>query len=190
MHSAHVDVTSAFAFFWIFDAHLLPSTGLEPACIQLPFHRFRKPRGYDGELSKLSKETQNLKFCSRSCAVRTNNRLYPKRVKKIRIVESNGKSRLIVKPQTLGDLKKKYSESGVHGSWWYSEVRSAARRQNSGRPKKCQACDYDKHVEYCHIKPIRSFSDDTLIVEINKPENIAILCRNHHWELDHGHLSL
>lgn len=25
-----------------------PSTGFEPACIQLPFHRIRSPRGYEG----------------------------------------------------------------------------------------------------------------------------------------------
>lgn len=49
----------------------------------------------------------------------------------------------------------------------------------------CQFCGYNKHVEVCHIKPIHTFSEDTLISVVNDPSNILVLCRNCHWEFDH-----
>lgn len=45
------------------------------------------------------------------------------------------------------------------------------------------------HFDVCHIKPIGSFDDDTLVAEINDLTNLVPLCKNHHWEMDHGLLS-
>lgn len=56
-------------------------------------------------------------------------------------------------------------------------------------PKLCGICGYDKHVEVCHIKPVRSFEKDTLLSEVNSPNNLVFLCPNCHWELDEGLLT-
>lgn len=60
-----------------------------------------------------------------------------------------------------------------------------------GRLKVCQekGCSYDLHVDVCHIKDVADFPDSALVSEINDPSNLAYLCKNHHWELDHGHLT-
>jgi len=50
-------------------------------------------------------------------------------------------------------------------------------------PKVCK-CGYNTHVEVCHIKPINSFSDDTLMGVVNSKDNLVYLCPNCHWELD------
>lgn len=65
----------------------------------------------------------------------------------------------------------------------FNIIRGRARSQYK-HIKVCQYCGYDKHVEVCHIKPIHSFSLDTLISTVNAPENILILCPNCHWEFD------
>ena len=51
-------------------------------------------------------------------------------------------------------------------------------------PQICMKCGYDKHVEVCHIKPIRQFSEDTLLSVINDKTNLLLLCPNCHWEYD------
>lgn len=73
-----------------------------------------------------------------------------------------------------------------------SVIRESARRvvNNSGRPRACYVCGYSLHTEVCHIKAIKDHPDDALISDINHPDNLVILCRNHHWEFDHGHLKL
>lgn len=74
--------------------------------------------------------------------------------------------------------------SARHGqSAKFNIVRGRARNQYKNI-KVCQFCGYDKHVEVCHIKPIHSFSLDTLISVVNAPDNILILCPNCHWEFD------
>jgi predicted restriction endonuclease len=45
-------------------------------------------------------------------------------------------------------------------------------------------------VDIAHRKPVSKFSDDTRVSEINDISNLAALCKNHHWEFDHGTLEL
>lgn len=67
----------------------------------------------------------------------------------------------------------------------YSYVRSWSRQIALKLGwNKCSKCGYDKHVEICHIKPIHTFSEDTLLTEINDVSNLIALCPNCHWELD------
>jgi hypothetical protein len=54
----------------------------------------------------------------------------------------------------------------------------------------CENCGYSKHVEVCHIVPVASFPDDSLLRQINARSNLACLCPNCHWEFDHGMISL
>lgn len=54
----------------------------------------------------------------------------------------------------------------------------------------CQNCGYNKHYEVCHIKAIASFPYDALIKDINRLDNLIVLCPNCHWEFDNDKLSL
>ena len=73
-----------------------------------------------------------------------------------------------------------------------SDIRSDACRvyENSGKPKHCLICGYDKHYEVCHIKAVSDFSEDTPITVINHIDNLVALCPNHHWEFDNGLLDI
>lgn len=55
---------------------------------------------------------------------------------------------------------------------------------------RCQHCSYDKHVELAHLKAVASFPKETKLKHINHPDNVLVLCRNCHWEYDHGLLLL
>lgn len=74
----------------------------------------------------------------------------------------------------------------------YSYIRQMARKKmnSSDIEKKCLSCNYDKHVETCHIRDISDFPKKTKVEEVNSMKNLCYLCRNCHWELDNGHLSL
>lgn len=89
---------------------------------------------------------------------------------------------------TLGETMLRYNKH--HRSNWYSLVRYRARSLYSVQGSKCQNCQYDRHIEVCHIKPISEFPEDTLIDDINTPDNILILCPNCHWEFDNGELCI
>ena len=174
--------------------------GLEPTCIQLLFQVGRNHRRYMpmNICFNCRKETINLKFCSRSCANSYNNKLKPKRQKKVKLCiicgkpakqynNSNRTSKYcedcalsLVKDHTL----KEATYSRHHKSSAFALVRSRARKEMSTLPQICMKCGYDKHVEVCHIKPIRQFSEDTLLSVINDKTNLLLLCPNCHWEYD------
>ena len=54
----------------------------------------------------------------------------------------------------------------------------------------CANCGYEKHVELYHIKSVASFGDETILSVVNSEDNVIQLCRNCHWELDHGILDI
>jgi predicted restriction endonuclease len=149
-----------------------------------------------------NKETTNPKFCSRSCAASYTNRLFPKRKKSQLFCKSCGIIIFPNKYETMCDscnpFKKDWSKitlASLQNRRSYqrnSQIRDLARqvinRQNI--EKKCKICGYDKHVDVCHIKPISAFSLDDTISKINSSDNLILLCKNHHWELDHKLLSL
>jgi len=55
--------------------------------------------------------------------------------------------------------------------------------------KKCKICGYNKYIDVCHIKDVKDFNDEALIVEINDIDNLVALCPNHHVELDNELMS-
>ncbi len=74
---------------------------------------------------------------------------------------------------------------------FYFENNSCFKRVQFQVAKKsyvpiCANCNYNKHVEVCHIKGISDFPDDAQVKEINHVDNLRYLCRNCHWELDNG----
>lgn len=152
--------------------------------------------------------TQSPRFCSRSCSVRYNNRLKPKRQAKqrkcsqcnvsyvwsesqtTRCAGCNEKHRLKPKfeDRTLQSLFDEFDPQKHHPSWKFSTVRQHCRDFNSHLPQCCQFCGYDFHVEMAHIQPVSTFPMTALVREVNHESNILVLCRNHHWEFDHGKL--
>ena len=72
----------------------------------------------------------------------------------------------------------------------YRSIRDHAKRITKNRDKRCAICGYDLHVEVCHIKAIKDFYPESLVREINHPNNLILLCKNHHWELDNGYITL
>jgi predicted restriction endonuclease len=54
----------------------------------------------------------------------------------------------------------------------------------------CAICGYNQHVEAAHRRPVSDFPDEATVSEINEPANLVYLCPNHHWEHDHGLLTL
>ena len=142
------------------------------------------------------KETNNPKFCSRSCSAKTTN-LIPKRKLK-RVCKLCGckvrspytyctpcfKENFRIDKETLTKSQMIAERSYQK----HSRIREFARMKikKLGIPLICKACNYDKHVEVCHKTAISAFSDDTPLSEINSPDNLVILCRNCHWEFDHN----
>ena len=126
------------------------------------------------------------KYCSNSCASKINN-IGVCRVKKSEKQTTKDVSKISIKTKTKKDLfeKRKNWQSAR------SSIRKDAERtiEKLNVEKKCFLCDYDKHIEIAHIKSVSSFSDDSLISEINSINNLVYLCPNHHWEFDHGKLS-
>ena len=78
----------------------------------------------------------------------------------------------------------------------YQSYRSSVRKLaekiyiDSGQPKVCAICGYDKHVEIAHIKAVSEFDDSATIAEINSLNNLIALCPNHHWEYDNGLITI
>jgi len=117
------------------------------------------------------KRTKN-NFCSRSCSVSYHNRHSPKR--------------LLASSKTLTEYESDNRRT------FKSRVCDHARRTytNSQQPLVCASCGYNTHVEIAHIKPVASFSGRTKISVVNAVSNLVALCPNHHWEFDHGLLTL
>lgn len=139
-------------------------------------------------------------FCSRSCCAIFNNKNLPKRklTKTCKICKKLIRSDLkycrdcYVQKHYLSNKTLEEAIKNRKDNNRYNQIRQISRKNylQSNRPKCCEVCGYDKHIEICHIKDIASFSRKTLICEINDLRNLIALCRNHHWELDHGHLSI
>ena len=158
------------------------------------------------KLKQKIQEVRRKKFCSSSCSARHNNpsrRTTPSTIKckhcGDEVNNTNYKRKYCDKCYTKRKYIKKKNESCLNISKkehfqgkYYFRARSLicgnARRvyRNNNGSKKCIVCGYDKYTEVCHIKSVSSFSDDTLVSEINNFNNLVALCPNHHWEYDHG----
>ena len=144
--------------------------------------------------------TANAKYCSRSHAAIHTNQQAPKRRLTRKCVECetlipssrqfcalHGKRKADYRLLTVAQLKAK--DAIRHPSYYRGYLNSITRLLNAHRPRICQACGYTKHVEYCHVRSIKSFPDSTTVQELSGPENILVLCPNCHWEYDNGLLA-
>lgn len=153
--------------------------------------------------AQCGRETTNPKFCSSSCSAIYTNHTHPKRKKIPRFCKycgtplekraevcneclHNKSIKVDWSRRTFGEIKQwaKHNTSSV--------LRDFAKRtyKKSNHPLVCQRCGYSKHVEICHIQPIRSFPDDTRADVISGLDNLIALCPNCHWEFDHGLLKI
>lgn len=145
-------------------------------------------------------DTANPKYCSWSHAAIHTNQQAPKRrlTRKCPECETlipadrqscavHGKRKADYRILTVAQLKAK--DAIKNPSYYRGYLNSITRLRNAHRPRICQPCGYDKHVEYCHKQPIIVFLDFTAVQDVSGPENILVLCPNCHWEYDHGLLT-
>lgn len=139
-------------------------------------------------------------FCCRSCAATYNNKIFKKRKPEGKCLICNipissslrrcFKHKRTLRPldTTIEDLlNKRGSPTNLYAAI-RDHARQIAKRYNL--LNKCKVCNYNTHVVTCHIKPISSYSKDTLISVVNDVTNLIGLCPNHHWELDHCGLDI
>lgn len=154
--------------------------------------------------------TNNVKFCSRSCSASSTNVTSPKtRTKKTCIVcgkqvksyrhsrcEEHQQEYLDNKPERIRELTlatywNKKSLEKLHQSSKNAHIRLLARSHFKDLvTKPCYICGYSKHVELCHIKPIREFKPEDKVGDVNSYKNLIQLCPNCHWEFDNGLVEL
>lgn len=145
-----------------------------------------------------NRETNNPKFCSRSCAAKHNNTVAVKRTKtkqlcKVCNVEIPLRNRRIICDdcKSVKWLSKSLENAkAMYGKGHHAKIRQFARKEMRSSERSCFACGYNKFVEVCHIIPIREFQANATITQINNRNNLVFLCPNCHWELDHGFLNL
>lgn len=147
-------------------------------------------------------------FCSKSCANSYNNSKVAKRSLQIRYCKNCDEQ---LKRNSYKDRKTLcddcFKSSSRYVDWStitleevvgkrsyqkHSRIRELARRNyiKSGRPMSCKVCDYNYHVDICHIKAIKDHKPSDLVSDINHQSNLIALCKNHHWEFDRGLLIL
>lgn len=156
---------------------------------------------------KLCKESfepkrPNQEFCDAKCRNKNGSRNWALKNKKLCVCGNGMKfnSKLCVTCSrslkqnseiTIGQYRNMLSVKGKHPSWVNAHVRNFNRSWNKslmGLP--CQKCGYSNHTELAHIKAVSTYSDDTLLSVVNDPNNILVLCPNHHWEFDNALLNL
>lgn len=146
-----------------------------------------------------STETGNPKFCCRSCSTAYNNRANPKRkpensCKTCGAAINSTRTYCPEHTRDYGSTTKGelYGDGNVNWGGNGAYIRGHARRtyRSSGRPKQCFVCGYSLHYDVAHIKDINSYPMTATLNEINNIDNLVALCKNHHWEFDHGHLTI
>jgi predicted HNH restriction endonuclease len=123
--------------------------------------------------AKLDYNKRKHTFCSSSCSASFNATI--RRKSKIHISKPTKID--YWNNKTIGDLL------GT-GANRYNKIRQHARRISDTQNQKCSKCNYDKHIEVCHIKPIKDFDINTPILTVNAISNLLLLCPNCHWEHD------
>ena len=162
----------------------------------LPLHHTHIKDNYMTYCNCCQAKTKNLKYCSKSCAAKINNKLVPKRTiekhnlctycnKKLSRYKGQRKTQLCLScfqknkiKNTSFKTKKQMTELSYDVSHKYEQIRQHAKRyakQNNWIENLCKKCGYDKHVELCHIKPIYTFADECKLEEINAKQNIIFL---------------
>ena len=146
----------------------------------------------------MKQNSERRKFCSHKCSCEYKKGLKPKHTcaecgtmiasMSPRCVECSRKFRASQFPdRVIGDVV--YDDQGAFNA--YAKIRGRARTiAKKAGWKVCRNCGYDKHIEVCHITPIKNFPKDAKESEVNALTNLVPLCPNCHWEFDKGLLKL
>ena len=143
-------------------------------------------------------DTKNDRFCSRSCSSSYTNKEKPKKertnsctacdalipLRRKFCDECREQRHIQIGKATLADVVTASGSRNSYKAIVGEHARNTAKKL--GKLKQCAVCNYSTHVECCHIQPITKFPINTPIIKVNDPNNLIGLCRNHHWELDHG----
>lgn len=161
--------------------------------------------------SEIKRSKTGNHFCSRSCSATFNNKGNQRNKPKILTCRECGKSytrsrkhlskiycsktcscrSAVTDSTSLNELHNRVGTKGTHASWKNVNLRHHCQRKHKHlKSKPCANCGYTLHVDLCHIKPVRSFSKESKLSEINSSDNIIQLCKNCHWELDNGYLDI
>lgn len=150
-------------------------------------------------------EARKRKFCGHSCAASFNNKGIKRHGKNSSICPKCGNKKVltsktchrckidsIYEEAMLTPINKLWAGNNLHTQYKNNNVRRWAKKLLDywEVEKKCIVCEYDLHVEACHIKPITDFPDNTPMGIVNAKYNLIYLCRNCHWEFDNGYLKL
>lgn len=155
---------------------------------------------FEKSVNQINK-TNNNNFCCRSCSATYNNLKYPKRskTKKCKYCTNLVSSKLQKCKTCINNFRKILDSDRIsdvtyrnhHKSSSFALIRSRARTfAKTLNWNCCKYCGYDKHIEICHIKPIKDFSEDSLVSEVNHIDNLLPLCPNCHWEFDNNLINL
>lgn len=141
-------------------------------------------------------------FCSQSHAAKFNNKGIARNKRKVKYCSKCNegflpdkrtricpKCTVVCENLTIAEIVSRISAKGKHPSWRHAFIRTMNRNWNKDFPHLCQVCGYSQHVEYAHIQSVSSFPETTTLRVVNDPSNVLVLCRNHHWEFDHGFLT-
>lgn len=166
----------------------------------LTIHCFFCDKVFDKKTSEIKKTKRS--FCSQTCAAKFNNTNMPKK-------QLQGECKYCQKkiPKSLKkckNCKEKFYyknnyliidenlpisslfDKGLRAGK-YAKIRFHARKKYLSKFKPiCIICGYSHHVEISHIKDIASYDPSTPLAIVNHINNLAGLCRNCHWELDHN----
>lgn len=129
---------------------------------------------YCGGSFEVWESSKNAKFCSRKC--HDDNKKSQYSTTRVRIDDVGGETKRSLKSKT------------VNWQQWRTVVTAHAQKKMAEKHDEysCVMCGYTTYNEACHIKSVASFGDDVTLNVINDPDNLMYMCRNHHWEFDHG----
>jgi len=138
--------------------------------------------------NEFTESTVNQKFCSKQCGNRYRIRHWKREKRAVKKRSQEGYHQrswdvmnLTVNEYTKGQGVAKFKRGIRNFAWtWHPEFKNLP----------CHVCNYNRHVEYAHIKSITSFNGTALLREINAKDNLIQLCPNCHWEYDNKLFSL
>lgn len=145
------------------------------------------------------KRSSRTRFCSKTCGIKhwrhSKRKPCPRCGKLIAYASKHCKRCNTIKwenhERTINELKEIAKTKRDRVLWFNATVRGPAAILNANRKGgPCEHCGYSLHTELCHIQDVKDFPGSATVGEINAPSNVAILCRNCHWEFDNGHLTL
>lgn len=133
---------------------------------------------------------RSMKFCNHSCSARQRNLSHPKPLQGAcavcnATISAKNKYCKPCRNSNATQLRlRTKSEAGRR------TIAEDARYATRDREQRCAICNYGVFVDTAHITAVKDFPGTALLIEINAPSNLVLLCPNHHREFDRGLIAL